>query len=111
MSPEYRPDQRLVTALPRKPLGARVPAPLHERVERLCEAAYAAGQTRQPSKEEMVAALLLACPTDGTKLRELLNAYGEATVADALPWLTDDQGGVIALPVRKSGPRSGAAGS
>lgn len=35
----------------------------------------------------MIAAILLASPTDGAKLRELLNAYGQATVADVLPWL------------------------
>ncbi len=87
MPAQNRPDDRLVTAEPKKLLGSRVPAPLHERMERRCELAYEAGEARQPSKEQMIAAILLASPTDGAKLRELLNAYGQATVADVLPWL------------------------
>jgi hypothetical protein len=107
MPPNYRPNDRLIDADPISPLGARIPAPLHERIERLCEVAFQAGETRQPSKQEMAAAILLGSTTDGQELRELLRRYGEATVADALPWLADGEAEVIELPKRKPGPRSG----
>jgi hypothetical protein len=106
MSREIRPQARLVDQ-DFKPLGQRVPAPLHERIEQLCEIAYAAGERQRPSKMEMLAALLLATPTDGQELRRLLQQYGEATVGDALPWSAADEGDVIELPSRGPGPRSG----
>lgn len=88
------------------PLGQRVPEPLHERVEQLCDLAYEAGEPRRPTKQQMVAALLFGAPTDAEELVELLHRYGRATVADALIGSEAPAGDVIELPTRKSGPRS-----
>jgi hypothetical protein len=107
MKRSLNPDQRLVD-VEKAPLGQRVPAPLHDRIEKLCDLAYEGGEPRRPSKMEMIAALLLASPTDTSALRNLLREYGEATVATALPWSSaTDPGAVIELRKRTSGPRSG----
>lgn len=105
MNPPFRREERLIDADPR-PLGQRVPEPLHERVEQLCERVYNAGAVRRPSKMEMIAALLYGSPTDPDELRQLLEGYGRATVADALVEEAGDDQKVIDLPRRKSGPRS-----
>lgn len=106
MTRAFKPDDRLVE-VEKEALGQRVPAPLHDRIEKLCDLAYRAGEPRRPSKMEMIAALLLASPTDGAAVRDMLREYGEATVAQALPWSSVEPGAVIELPARKSGPRSG----
>jgi hypothetical protein len=105
VSPSYDPNQRLIEADP-KALGQRIPNPLHERIEELCDVVYRAGNVR-PTKVRMLAALLLAAPTDAATLDDLLRSYDAATVADA-PVAPDRAGGnVIQFPERKSGPRSG----
>src|SRR4051794_10290951 len=105
MSPAFRPRDRLLDANP-KSLGQRVPEPLHERIEQLCERVYQAGERSRPSKMEMVGALLFGSSTDAEELRKLLRRYGEATVADALVEDAGNDQKVINLPRRKSGPRS-----
>jgi hypothetical protein len=105
MSPTYERGQRLIEADP-KPLGQRVPNPLHERIEELCEVVYQSGHAR-PSKVKMLAALILAAPTDAATLGSALRAYDAATVEDALLAGQRVEGNVITFPVRKSGPRSG----
>jgi len=105
MPPNFDPSDRLVEANP-MPLGQRVPEPLHERVEQLCDLAYKAGEPRRPTKQQMVAALLFGAPTNADELVELLHRYGRATVADALLRSETTAGDVIQLPKRKSGPRS-----
>jgi hypothetical protein len=109
MTDRLRLDQRLVES-DFKPLGQRVPEAIHRRVEHLCELAFQAGERREPSKMEMLAALLLGCPTDPQELRRLLRAYGDATVATALPWAVEEGAEVIDLPARRSGPRSRRSG-
>lgn len=104
MSPNYDPDQRLTEADP-KPLGQRIPNPLHERVDELCDAVYRAGNAR-PTKVRMLAALILAAPTDAETLDDLLRAFDGATVGDALVATDRAVGNVIQFPERKSGPRS-----
>jgi hypothetical protein len=103
MSLSFNANDRLVDALHR-PLGPQIPEPLHKRLDQMCEAAYEAGETRRPTKAEMVAAILLGSPTEGAEIVELLHQYGKAKVADAL--LPSDQpaGEVITLERRKSGP-------
>ena len=108
MSRKIPPDSRLVE-VEKAPLGQRVPAPLHDRIEWLCDLAYEAGEPRRPSKMEMVAAVVLASPTDGESAREILKKLGEATVADALPGSESKPGDLVQLGKRKSGPRSGKA--
>lgn len=105
MPRNFDPNSRLIEANP-VPLGQRVPEPLHERVEQLCDLAYEAGEPRRPTKQQMVAALLFGAPTDADELVKLLRRYGRAKVADALPRSEAAPGDVIELPKRRSGPRS-----
>ena len=105
MSPNFQPGDRLIDT-PHQPLGQRVPEPLHERVEQLCDAAYAAGEARRPTKMQMVAALIFGGPTDPSELRDLLDRYARAKVVDAMVQTAIPDGSVIEFPVRKSGPRS-----
>lgn len=106
MTRSFHPNDRLVdTNL--APLGQRVPEPLHERVEQLCDLVYDAGEARRPTKQQMIAALLFGASTDATELIELLRRFGRATVADALVTSETSAAEVIQLPNRKSGPRSG----
>lgn len=88
------------------PLGQRVPEPLHQRIEELCDLVYEAGEPQRPTKQQMVAALLLGAPTKADELVELIRRYGRATVADALVVAEARVGTVVELPKRKSGPRS-----
>jgi hypothetical protein len=103
MSPVYEPNQRLTEADP-KPLGQRIPNPLHERVDELCDVVYRAGGAR-PTKVRMLAALILAAPTDPSTLDDLLRTFDGATVRDALVAPQRSSGNVIQFPERKSGPR------
>src|SRR5947209_6766099 len=104
MAPDFNANDRLQDAPP-KQLGQDIPAPLHERLEQLCDIAYHAGERRRPTKAEMVAAVILGSPTDGTTLRKLLSDLGDATVEKALVSTPEKSGNVISLPRRSSGPR------
>jgi hypothetical protein len=104
MSPSYDRNERLIEADP-KPLGQRVPNPLHERIEELCDLIYEAGHAR-PAKVKMLSALILSAPTDPTILDEMLRAYDGAKVADALVATEKAEGNLIQFPERKSGPRA-----
>jgi hypothetical protein len=53
----------------------------------------------------MLAAILLAAPTDPAVLVELLRTFDGATVGDALVEPERVDGNVIQFPERKSGPR------
>jgi len=98
---------RLIEAEP-KALGQRVPEPLHRRLIDLCDAVYEAGEPHRPTKADMLAALILAAPEDPVSLLEILRQYGKAQVGDAM--LTQsDEGDVIELTPRTSGPRRGGA--
>lgn len=102
---EYDANARLIEADP-KPLGQRVPEPLHARLIELCDLVYEAGEHHRPTKAEMVAALILAAPEDPARLVELLRGYGRARVADA-PVGRSEEGDVVVFPQRTSGPRRG----
>lgn len=103
MSPRYDRNQRLTEADP-KPLGQRIPNPLHERIDELCDVVYLARHAR-PTKVRMLAALILAAPTDPAILVEVLQTFDGATVGDALVAPKRADGNVIEFPERKSGPR------
>lgn len=103
MSPRYKSQMRLHEADP-KPLGQRVPKPLHERVEELCELLYAAGYSR-PTKAKMVAALLLGAPTDPAVLSQLLHDYDAASVGACPLDPSKAESKTITYPERNSGPR------
>src|SRR5947209_15701904 len=79
----FKAKDRLLEASP-KPLGQRVPEPLHVRLLDLCDLVYEAGATRRPTKAEMLGALILAAPDDPGLLSELLERYGRADVGAAL---------------------------
>lgn len=104
---KFKPHDRLMEAAP-KPLGQRVPEPLHQRLIELCDAVYESGEPSRPTKADMVAALILAAPEDPEALVELLRSYGRARVVDALP-SASEQADVIKLTERTSGPRRGSA--
>lgn len=108
MSPSYDRNQRLTEADP-KPLGQRIPNPLHERIDELCDVVYQARHAR-PTKVRMLAAILLAAPTDPAILDELLRTYDGAIVGDALVEPERADGKVIQFPERKSGPRTSRPG-
>ena len=105
MPPDLDPAERLIET-PLEPLGQRVPAPLHERLDRLCDIAYEAGESRRPTKMQMVGALIFGGPSDPAELVELLRRYGRATVGESMIETTIPAGSVIELPPRRSGPRS-----
>jgi hypothetical protein len=101
--PDFIRDQRLREA-PNSGLGQRIPEPLHDRVERLCDLVYEAGYER-PTKARMIAALLLAAEANPERLAAALAAYDRATVGDALLEGESDRA-VVSLPQRRPGPRS-----
>jgi hypothetical protein len=105
MPPNLDPRERLIDT-PGQALGQRVPECLHERLDQLCDIAYAAGEPQRPTKMQMVGALIFGGPSDPDELVELLRRYGRATVGDAMVGTTIPAGAVIELPARKSGPRS-----
>lgn len=105
MSMSFSLTDRLVEAAA-KPLGQDVPEPIHERLKQLCDLVYEAGETRRPTKQEMVAAVIFGSPTTAQELTDLLRRYGKATVADAFVPSQAPTGSVISLPKRTSGPRS-----
>lgn len=101
----FKATDRLIEASP-KPLGQRVPEPLHVRLLDLCDLVYESGETRRPTKAEMLGALILAAPDNPTTLVEMLNAYGRADVGQALvgPRRGAD---VVRFEPRVPGPRRG----
>jgi hypothetical protein len=102
MSPKFELEERLDEAKQRG-VGVDMAVPLHERIDELCERVYEAGHAR-PSKRKMLAALVLASPTNPAELDTLLRDYDRARVRDALVASPAD-GTVVELPNRKSGPR------
>lgn len=102
MSPKFNLDDRL-DAVEARNLGASIPTPLHERIDELCELVYGARYAKPPLKK-MVAALVLAAPTDPQQLHEILTAYDGALVRDALI-SGRPKGAIVEFPRRKSGPR------
>jgi len=87
-------------------LGAAIPEPLHMRIDELCELVYGARFAR-PSRKRLIAALLLAAPTDPVELQRLLTNYDAALVGDALV-AQPSGGGIVEFPRPKPGPRSRA---
>lgn len=102
MSPKFELEERLEEAKQRG-VGVDMAVPLHERIEELCDRVYEAGYAR-PSKRKMLAALVLASPTDPTQLDALLRDYDRARVRDSLLG-SPAEGTVVDLPNRRSGPR------
>ena len=85
--------------------GAAVdwPVALHHRVDQLVELAESIGE--RTSRKELVAALVLASPTDGNELSEMLRTYRTASTRDALLNVPSDEN-VVELRRRGPGPRS-----
>lgn len=79
MSMSFSLTDRLVEAAA-KPLGQDVPEPIHERLKQLCDLVYEAGETRRPTKQEMVAAVIFGSPTTAQELTDLLRRYGRRSL-------------------------------
>ena len=95
-------DDRLVEG---EETGAAVdwPVALHHRVDQLVEVAERIGE--RTSRKEVVAALVLAAPTAGNELSELLRSYRTALTRDALLNVPSGEN-VVELRRRGPGPRS-----
>jgi hypothetical protein len=102
MTHRFDPEVRLCEADP-KTLGQRLPKPLHERIEELCELLYAAGKAR-PTKVKMLSALILGAPIDVDTLDQMLRTYDAAKVYDC-PITKPSKGSEVVYPDRTSGPR------
>jgi hypothetical protein len=88
-------------------LGVLVPVPISERVEALTELLYKEGHGRV-ARKELVAALLLAAPTDPEELARRLRIYRTARVRATL--LTEPSSeNVVSFPARSPGPRARSA--
>jgi hypothetical protein len=88
-------------------LGVLVPIPVSERLETLTDILYSEGHGRVPRKE-LVAALLLAAPTDPDELATCLRKYRTSRVRDTLVAepLSDN---IVSFPLRSPGPRARSA--
>ena len=79
-----------------------LPGPLNARLDVLVEAANAAGENT--SRKEMLAALLLESPVDGTDLAAAIRRYRVAKASDAVPpGVPEAQ--ILGVRDRKPGPR------
>lgn len=84
-----------------------LPAAIHERLDWLVDAAIRAGEDRRLARTEVIAALVATAPHEGGALREALEMYRTATVADLLVAPHADVGdNVVALNARRPGPRT-----
>ncbi len=102
MTPRFDAELRLSEADP-KTLGQRLPKPLHERIEELCDLLYAEGRAR-PSKVKMISALILSAPADVEALDQMVRAYDAAKVCDC-PLIEPPEKSEVVYPDRKPGPR------
>ncbi len=106
--PHCYPSEPLSTAATYR-IGMIIPSPLAGRIDLLVELANAAGL--RTTRQELVAAAILAAPTDGTRLARQLHAYWHGTAADAViaeqPTAPIFKRPAASTAVRR-GPRSGA---
>lgn len=100
------PDDRLVEVTVRQ-LGQRIPEPLHQRLGELCDLVYEDGAPRRPTKEDLIAAIILGAPEDPAQLKAMLDTYGRALVRDAFLDIAVSDTAVIELAPRTPGPRHG----
>lgn len=92
------PAAHLLHSAPEQRVGLSLPLVLSERVDALVALAEASGE--RTSRKELIAAVLLDAPADGTSLASKLHAYRLATVEEArLSAPTSPYG------LRKPGPR------
>jgi hypothetical protein len=91
----------LLRNVPEFQVGLSLPAPLSGRLDVLLARADEAGQPT--SRKELVAALLLAAPSDEDKLARLILRYRKARVADAI--IDGEDAGRILSPSRPPGRR------
>jgi hypothetical protein len=92
------PDARLAEVESKQP-GLRWPIPIDDRLDRLVGVANDAGTAT--SRKELLAALVLAAPTAGQKLRNAVVTFRTATVRQAA--LGGSVGGVGEYELRRPG--------
>jgi hypothetical protein len=102
--PTIPPDHRL-RACPQRQAGMAWPIPIHARLDELVEIARdQAG--RETNRKELVAALLLAAPTEAETLDEIIRRYRLATAREALVKPEHvERDNVLQLPSYGPGPR------
>jgi hypothetical protein len=84
-------------------VGLALPRPLSDRVDALVSLADDHGE--RTSRKELIAALILDAPVDGSRLAKLLSRYRLATARDAL-LDPESAGATIPLAERRPGPRA-----
>jgi hypothetical protein len=89
---------------PKQQVSISWPTPIDRRLDELVGLARDAA--RDTNRRELIAALVLAAPTDPTKLDEIVKRYRLAVALDALvrPEVVED-GNVLVLPKHRPGPR------
>jgi hypothetical protein len=99
--PRFPPDTPLLHCGERR-VGLDLPPPIDARIDALRQEVEAAGE--RTNRKELVAALLLAAPSDAEELARLLKRYRLARVRDAA-LVPDEHADVIAFPRQRPGPR------
>jgi hypothetical protein len=84
-------------------VGLDLPIPLHARLDELCQVVYR--ETHQlPPIKKMLAALVLAAPSDARTLDSLLRKYRDANVGECL-LLTTATNETVEFVEPRPGPR------
>ena len=86
---------------PEKRIGLSLPGPISERLDELVSVAEEAGE--RTTRKELIACLILASPTTGQGVSELLRALRLARARDAQ--LGDAQQPTVAVRSHRPGPR------
>jgi len=81
------------------------PAPIDVRLNALVDRAIQAGEPDTLSRSELLAALVLAAPSEGEELTTILRTYRKAKVAQCMTAGSTSNGNVITLEARRPGRR------
>lgn len=87
---------------PERNVGMALCDPISDRLDRLV--ALAEGSFDRTSRKELLASLILAAPTDGTALVEMLRAYRQST-AEQAGLDEGSAGALLTMSDRRPGPR------
>lgn len=102
--PAIPPEHRLRDC-PHRQAGMAWPTPIHARLDELVQLARD-GAARETNRKELVAALVLAAPTDPDELDAVIRRYRLATAREALVSPEDvEHDNVLRIPRHGPGPR------